>query len=50
LLEGLVLLALLLLRRATKTSEAAIEAAGHVTPCPPNRASPIAALKVERGC
>ena len=43
------LLALLLLRREGKTEEAAIEVVRHVTPCAPNRASPVAALKVERG-
>jgi EmrB/QacA subfamily drug resistance transporter len=43
------LLALLLLRREDKTEDAAIEAAREVTPCPPTRASPVSALKVERG-
>ena len=43
------LLALLLLRREGKTEEAAIEVVRQVTPCAPNRASPVAALKVERG-
>jgi EmrB/QacA subfamily drug resistance transporter len=43
------LLALGLLGREDKTEEAAIEAARQVTPCPPTRASPLAALKLERG-
>jgi hypothetical protein len=44
----LSLLALLLLRREERTDDAAIEAARQVTPCPPNRASPVTALKIER--
>jgi predicted MFS family arabinose efflux permease len=43
------LLALVLLRGEDTTEEAAIDAARQVTPCPPTRASPVPALKVERG-
>jgi EmrB/QacA subfamily drug resistance transporter len=42
------LLALLLLRREERAADQAIEAERQVTPCPPNRASPVAALKIER--
>jgi EmrB/QacA subfamily drug resistance transporter len=43
------LLALLLLPRRDKTEEAAIEVVREIPPCPPARASAVAALKVERG-
>jgi EmrB/QacA subfamily drug resistance transporter len=43
------LLALLLLPRRDKTEEAAIEVVRGIPPCPPARASAVAALKVERG-
>jgi EmrB/QacA subfamily drug resistance transporter len=42
------LLALALLRRED-AEDAAIEAVRQVTPCPPNRSSPVSAFKVERG-
>jgi EmrB/QacA subfamily drug resistance transporter len=42
------LFALLLLRGEETAEDAAIEAARQVTPCPPARASAVAALKVER--
>jgi EmrB/QacA subfamily drug resistance transporter len=42
------LLALFLLRGEETAEDAAIEAARRVTPCPPTRASPVAALKTER--
>jgi EmrB/QacA subfamily drug resistance transporter len=42
------LLALFLLRAEEAAEDAAIEAARQVTPCPPTRASPVAALKTGR--
>ena len=42
------LLALALLRREDKTEDAAIEPVRKVTPCQPNRASPVSAIKVAR--
>jgi EmrB/QacA subfamily drug resistance transporter len=42
------LFALFLLRGEERAEDAAVEAARRVTPCPPTRASPVAALKTER--